>query len=97
MSIAALSTAGFTQFIAASTNVSASQKAFQSLQQALASGNLTAAQSAFTTYQQLNQSPTTASSSSSTSSNSGTSSSASTSQFSTDLTALGSAISSGNL
>jgi hypothetical protein len=94
MSVAALSTAGFTQYIAASTNVSGSQKAFQSLQQALASGNLKAAQSAFTTYQQLNPSSTTASGSSS---NFGSSSSATTSQFSTDMTALGKAISSGNV
>jgi hypothetical protein len=86
MSVAALSTAGFSQYVAASSNVSASQQAFQSLQQSLASGNLTAAQSAFNTYQQLNQNPSAASSTSS-----------STSQLSTDLTALGSAISSGNL
>jgi hypothetical protein len=93
MSVAALSTAGFTQYIAASSNVSASQKAFQSLQQNLASGNLTAAQSAFTTYRNLNQSPTTASPSSI----SGSGPTGTTSQFSTDMTALGSAIGSGNL
>jgi hypothetical protein len=87
MSVAALSTPGFSQYIAASSNVSASQKAFQSLQQNLASGNLTAAQSAFNTYQQLNQTPSAAS---------GNSSSAA-SQFSADLTALGKAIGSGNL
>jgi hypothetical protein len=91
MSVAALSTAGFTQYIAATSNVSASQQAFQSLQQSLASGNLAAAQSAFNTYNQLNQSRTTDGSSGSTTSES------STSQLSIDLVALGSAISSGNL
>lgn len=91
MSVAALSTAGFTQYIAATSNVSASQQAFQSLQQSLASGNLTAAQSAFNTYNQLNQSRTTDGSSGSTSSGSPAS------QLSIDLVALGSAISSGNL
>jgi len=91
MSIAALSTAGFSQYISASSNVSASQQAMQTLQQSLASGNLAAAQSAFNTYQQLNQSPSTASGSTS-SSSAGT-----PSQLSTDMTALGSAIGSGDL
>jgi hypothetical protein len=81
MAVAALSTAGFTQYIAASSNVSASDQAFQSLQKSLALGNLTAAQSAFNTYQQLNQSASTSPAS----------------QFSTDLTALGTAIGSGDL
>jgi hypothetical protein len=88
MAVAALSTAGFSQFISASSNVSASQQAFQSLQQSLTSGNLTAAQTAFNSYNQLNQSSTTTS---------GNSSSAGTSPFSKDLAALGSAIGSGNL
>jgi hypothetical protein len=88
MAVAALSTAGFSQYISASSNVSASQQAFQSLQQSLTSGNLTAAQAAFNTYNQLNQSSTTTS---------GNSSSAVTSQFSKDLAALGSAIGSGDL
>jgi hypothetical protein len=84
MDIAALSTAGFSQYVASSSNVSTSQRAWQSLQQSLASGNRTAAQSAFNTYQQLNQ-------------NSTGSSSTSGSQLSTDMTALGSALGSGNL
>ena len=49
MTVAALSTAGFSQYIAASSNVTGSQKAWQSLEQSLAQGNLTAAQSAFNT------------------------------------------------
>ena len=99
MSITALSTAGFSQYIAASSNVSASQQALQSLQQSVASGNLTAAQAAFNTYQQLNQTLATASgsSSSSSSSASSSSSSATTSQLSKDMTALGTAIGAGNL
>jgi hypothetical protein len=87
MAIAALSTAGFSQYVASTSNVTKSQQAWQSLQQSLASGNLTAAQSAFNTYQQLNQSSSTASGSSSSSS----------SQLSTDMTALGGAIGSGDL
>lgn len=87
MAVAALSTAGFSQYIAASSNVSVSQQAYQSLQQSLASGNLTATQTAFNTYNQLNQGST----SSSASSGSGSS------QLSTDMAALGSAISSGDL
>lgn len=86
MTVAALSTAGFSQYIAASSNVSGSQKAWQSLQQSLAQGNLTAAQSAFNTYSQLNPAPASSSGSSS-----------ATSQLSTDMAALGSAIGSGNL
>ena len=87
MSVAALSTAGFSQYIAASSNVSASQQAWQSLQKSLASGNLTAAQSAFIAYNQLNQSSSRASASGSSAS----------SQLSTDMKALGSAIGSGDL
>ena len=87
MTIAALSTAGFAQYVAASSNVSASQQAWQSLQQSLASGNLSAAQAAFNRYSQLNQSLSTASGSTSSSS----------SQLSTDMKALGSAIGSGDL
>jgi hypothetical protein len=85
MSVAALSTAGFSQYIAASSNVSASDQAWESLAQSLASGNLTAAQTAFNSYQQINQN---------TSSSIGSSSG---SQLSTDLKALGSAIGSGDL
>jgi hypothetical protein len=101
MTIAALSTAGFSQYIAASSSVSASQQAFQALQQSLASGNMGQAQAAFTAYQLLNQSPTPAATSTSTgtssSSTTGSSSTAAPSQFSKDLAALGTAIGSGNL
>jgi len=93
MTIAAFSTAGFSQYIAASSNVTVSQQAFQSLQQSLTSGNLVQAQAAFNTYQQLNQSATTAANSSGSSSTS----TAAPTQFSTDLTALGTAIGSGDL
>jgi hypothetical protein len=82
MAIAALSTAGFSQYLALTSNVGASQQAWQSLQQSLASGNLTTAQTAFNTYQQLNQNLTGSSASS---------------QFATDMTALGQAIGSGDL
>ena len=87
MAIAALSTAGFSQYVAASSNVSASQQAWQSLEQSLASGNLSAAQTAFNTYNQLNQNLSTASGNSS----------SSNSQLATDMKALGSAISSGDV
>ena len=83
MTVAALSTAGFSQYIAASSNVSEAQQAWQSLQQSLAQGNLSAAASAFKTYNQLNPAPA--------------SSGSSPSQLTTDMTALGTAISSGNL
>ena len=96
MAVAALSTAGFSQYIAASSNVSASQLAFQSLEQSLASGNLGQAQAAFNTYQQLNQAAT-PTSAGTPSSNASTSSTSTTSQFSKDLAALGTAIGSGNL
>jgi len=86
MTVAALSTAGFSQYIAASSNVTGSQKAWQSLEQSLAQGNLTAAQSSFNTYSQLNPEPASSSGSPS-----------ATSQLSTDMAALGSAIGSGNL
>jgi hypothetical protein len=86
MSVAALSTAGFSQYISASSNVSASQQALQALGQSLASGNLAAAQTAFNTYNQLNQGSKAASSSSS-----------SESRFAKDMAALGTAIGSGNL
>ncbi len=86
MTVAALSTAGFSQYIAASSNVSGSQKAWQSLEQSLAQGNLSAAQSAFNTYSQLNPSPASSSGSSS-----------APSQLSTDMAALGSAIGAGDL
>lgn len=85
MSVAALSTAGFSQYIAASSDVSASDQAWQSLQQSVTSGNLTSAQSAFNTYQQLNQNV------------SSSGGSPSNSQLSSDLRSLGSAIASGSL
>ncbi|MGA3162207.1 MAG: hypothetical protein ABSC77_13420 [Terracidiphilus sp.] len=86
MTVAALSTAGFSQYIAASSNVAGSQQAWQALQQSLAQGNLTAAASAFKTYSQLNPAQTTSGGSSSV-----------PSQLTTDMAALGSAIGSGNL
>jgi hypothetical protein len=93
MTVAALSTAGLSQYVSASTNVAASQQAFQALQQSLASGNLTAAQSAFNSYQAMSQSMIAAIASSSSSSPT----SLGNSELSTDLAALGGAISSGNL
>ena len=85
MAVAALSTAGISQYVLNSSSVVKSQQAFQALQQSLASGNLSAAQTAFKTYQQLNQNVST------------TSGASVSSQLSTDLTALGTAISSGSL
>lgn len=87
MSIAALSNAGFTQFVAASSNVAASQQALQALQQSLASGNLSVAQTAFNTYQALTQNLA----------NSNGSVSASNAQLAADLSVLGKAIASGDL
>jgi hypothetical protein len=84
MAIAALSTAGFSQYIALTSNVGASAQAWQSLQQSLAAGNLSAAQSAFNTYQKVSQ-------------NGVSSSSNSNSQLANDIKALGSALGSGNL
>jgi hypothetical protein len=86
MSLVALSTTGFSQYLSASSGVSASQQDFQSLQQSLASGNLAAAQSAFNAYQQLNLPPTSTTGGSST-----------PTLFATNLASLGSAISSGNV
>jgi hypothetical protein len=97
MTIAAFSTAGFSQYIAASSNVTASQQAFQSLQQSLTAGNLGQAQAAFNAYRQLNQSATQTATPAATSSGSSSTSTTTTSQFSKDLTALGTAIGSGNL
>jgi ribosomal protein S20 len=86
MAIAALSTAAFSQYVALTSNVGASQQAWQSLQQSVAAGNLTAAQTAFNTYQKLSQNT----------SGSGSTSSAN-SRLSTDMTALGKAIGSGDV
>jgi hypothetical protein len=94
MTVPALSSAGLSQYVSASSNVSASQQAFQSLQQSLAAGNLTAAKTAFDTYQQLNQNFTGTTDAASTSS---TTASAGSSQLTTDLASLGSAINDGNL
>jgi len=92
MAVAALSTAGFSQYVSASSNVSASQQAFQSLQQSLAAGDLPAATSAFKAFQQLNQSAAAivagAASSSTTSASS---------QLSSDMGALGNALGAGDL
>ncbi len=82
MNVAALSTAGFSQYVALTSNVGASEKAWQSLAQSLANSNLAAAQTAFDTYQQLSQDLA--------------SSSDSNSQFSTDMAALGKVIGSGS-
>ena len=85
MSVAALSTAGFSQYISATSHLDASQQAWQSLQNSLAKGNISTAQRAFNTYTHL------------TSAASASGSSSTTSQYSTDMTALGSALSAGNL
>lgn len=91
MAVAALSSAGLSQYINAASNLSASQQAWQTLGQSLASGNLTTAQTAFNNYQKINQNLTDAS-------GSGSSTSTTTqSQLSKDLTALGTAIGSGKL
>lgn len=82
MAIAALSTAGFSRYLALTSNVGASQQAWQSLAQNLANSNLAAAQTAFNTYQQLNQDLT---------------SSSDNSQFAKDMAALGKAIGSGSV
>jgi hypothetical protein len=86
MTIGALSTGGLSQYVLASSNLTQTQQAWQTLQQSLASGNLSAAQTAFANYQQLNQNLT----------NISGGSSAST-QLTTDMTALGTALSSGDL
>jgi len=91
MTVAALSTAGFSQYISASSNLSASQQALQTLGQSLGAGNLSGAISAFNTYKQINQNLTNASSTSS------SSSSTTTSKLTTDMNALDSALNSGNL
>lgn len=87
MSIAALSSAGFSQYVADSSNINASQQALQALQESLAQGNLTAAQAALNTYQSLNRDLALA----------GGSSTPANTQLATDLNALGTAIDSGDL
>jgi hypothetical protein len=86
MAIGALSAGGLSQYVLASSNLTQTQQAWQTLQQSLAAGNLSAAQTAFSNYQQLTKNLT----------NISGSSSAST-QLTTDMTALGTALSSGDL
>jgi len=88
MTVAALSSAGLSQYLNASSNLTASEQAWQSVQQSLATGNLSGAQSAFNTYQQINQNLN---------KESGSSSTTADTQLTTDMKALGSAISSGDL
>ena len=90
MTVAALSTAGFSQYIAASSNLSQSQQVFQLLGSSIATGNLSAAQAAFNTYQQLTQSVVPAAAASSSTSSGAT-------QLAQAMKALGSAIGSGNV
>jgi hypothetical protein len=85
MAIAALSTAGFSQYIALTSDVGGAQQAWKSLEQNLAAGNLSAAVTAFDSYQQVSRNSTSSGSA------------ASGSQLSSDMTALGSALSSGSL
>jgi hypothetical protein len=87
MSIAALSSAGFSQYVSASSNINASQQALQALQESLAEGNLTAAQAALNTYQSLTRDLALAAGSST----------PTNTQLATDLNALGTAIDSGDL
>jgi hypothetical protein len=87
MSIAALSSASFSQYVADSSNITATQQALQALQQSLAEGNLTAAQAALSTYQTLNRDLALA----------GGSTTPANTQLATDLNALGTAIDSGDL
>jgi hypothetical protein len=96
MAVAALSTAGFSQYVSASSNVSASQQAFQALQQNLAMGNLTAAKTAFDNYQQLSGSTAT-DSGAATSSSSSPASAPASSPLATDMASLGTALNAGNL
>jgi hypothetical protein len=86
MAIGALTAGGLSQYVLASSNLTQTQQAWQTLQQSLAAGNLSAAQTAFSNYQQLTQNLT----------NISGSSSAST-QLTTDMTALGTALSAGSL
>jgi len=87
MSIAALSSAGFSQYVADSSNITATQQALTALEESLAEGNLTAAQAALNTYQTLNRNLAQA----------GGSSTPVNTQLATDLNALGTAIDSGDL
>ena len=93
MTVSAISAASLSQSVLASSDSNQLQQALQSLQSSITSGDLNGAQSAFEVLQTLNQGLATASG------NSGSSNSQITasSQISSDLTALGSALSSGNL
>jgi len=84
MNVPALSIAGLSQYVALTSNASASQKAWQSLAQSLANSNLVAAQAAFDTYQQLTK-------------DQAATSTDQNAQFSTDMTALGKALASGDI
>jgi hypothetical protein len=84
MAIAALSTAGFSQYVALTSNVGAAQQAWQSLEQNLAAGNLSGAQTAFNAYQQVNA-------------NSAAGNANSKAPLASDMTALGNALNSGSL
>jgi hypothetical protein len=86
MAIGALTAGGLSQYVLDSSNLSQTQQAWQTLQQSLATGNLSAAQTAFNSYQQLTKNLT----------NISGGSSAST-QLTTDMTALGTALSAGTL
>jgi hypothetical protein len=86
MTVSSISAAGLSQDVLLSGN-STQQQALQALQNNLASGDLTGAQSAFQTLQNVLQNSATAS-------GSGLSSN---SQLTGDLSALGSALSSGDL
>jgi hypothetical protein len=93
MTVSAISAASLSQSVLASSDSNQLQQALQSLQSSITSGDLNGAQSAFEVLQTLNQGLATASG------NSGSSNSqiSASSQISSDLTALGSALSSGNL
>jgi hypothetical protein len=98
MTVSAISAASLSQdvlgqHVLASSDSNQLQQALQSLQSSITSGDLNGAQSAFEVLQTLNQGLATASG------NSGSSNSqiSASSQISSDLTALGSALSSGNL
>jgi hypothetical protein len=86
MIVAALSTARISQQIPPTNSLTKSQQAWQTLQQSLASGNLAAAQTAFSSYQQTGQISAPADANS-----------PSNSQATMSVTALGNALSSGDL
>jgi hypothetical protein len=93
MTVSAISAASLSQSVLASSDSNQLQQALQSLQSSITSGDLNGAQSAFEVLQTLNQGLTTASGNSGSSNSQGSASF----QISSDLTALSSALSSGNL